>query len=709
MGRSSEPTVLGRATSSHARSDLWLVLGFVVVLYSLSAKFNIFETVLMFVGHHEEYQLDEVLSTSLLASLALAFYAARRWREGTVQIKRRQAAEQELESLNLSLEERVTIRTQSLEDALGHLREAQERYELVAQGSNDGLWDWDLRTGQVYYSLVWKAMLGLSEVASAPDLAFWLDRVHPIDRLDLKNLLDEQCRAGGALVKEFRILHSDGTYRWVQIRSAAATNESCAVTRIAGVQRDITEHKAIDPLTGLSSRLHFAERLAQAFETVGPGPQSAFAVMFLDLDRFKEVNDTLGHLAGDQLLFTIGERVRRVVRSSDTVASIAAGSLVARFGGDEFALFLAEMAVREDARGIGQRIVDAVAEPVEIEGRRVFPSVSVGIALYAEDYQNPDDMIRDADIAMYVAKSSGRGKVEVFSHEMRERILDEMEIETDLRSALSKGELYIEYQPEFDLINRCLSGFEALVRWEHPQRGLIPPLRFIPVAEATGLIGEIGAWVLRESCRQAAEWNAHLSGRKSVSVSVNVSPRQLESEGFVDLVKDCLQQSKLPPHCLHLEITESAIIKDSLEVNKVLNSMRALGVKLEIDDFGTGYSSLDHLRRFRFDVLKIDRRFIQNLKVEANREIVTSLVRLSQRMGMKVVAEGLETDSDLQQLCDIGCDMAQGFFFDGPLSGTAAMEVIDQREVNQGFSHSNTMPSNANVIDERSDSVASRF
>ena len=661
-----------------ARIDACVIAVSTLAVYVWAVRLDLFESLVEYLAQRDEWELDEVLLAPIIVSVGLVVYALRWWREFALEVDRRRAAEDELRRLNATLEDRVRRRTDQLEKALAEIEAAKERYDLVALGAQDGLWDWDVRSDEVHYSSLWKQMLGLSSSIELAGIDAWLDLVHPSDRDELRGRLERQKKTGKVFSGEYRILHQDGAYRWMQTRAAAAADRRGTVTRIAGAQRDITEHKARDPLTGLPNRTSFADRLAQLFQHAASGG-SPFAVFFLDLDRFKEVNDTFGHLSGDRLLVMIAERIRGSLRRTDMLAVAPCDSLVARFGGDEFAVLAPDVADAAAAQAISARILEAIGKPAMIGGRRVFPSASLGAALFDASYENQNDLLRDADIAMYASKENGPGRVMVFQPEMRASMVDAVEMEADLRDAVANGELFLEYQPKIRLADQELIGFEALLRWRRPGHGVAPPARFIPVAESSGLIVEVGLWVLREACRTVVEWERAGELPEDFHVSVNLSPKQLEDPEFVGRVEDCLAATGCRAARLHLEITESAILPQSAERSRSLQRLGELGVQLEIDDFGAGYSSLDHLRRFRFDVLKIDRRFVQDLDEPANLEIIVTLVQLARRLGMKVVAEGIESGDDLRPLVEAGCEIGQGFHFARPLPMEAARELLAGR------------------------------
>jgi diguanylate cyclase (GGDEF)-like protein len=389
-------------------------------------------------------------------------------------------------------------------------------------------------------------------------------------------------------------------------------------------------------------------------------------VLFLDLDNFKTVNDSLGHSTGDQLLVGIAGRVNDCVRTGDTVA---------RLGGDEFAILLEDVRHEGEAAEVAERIAAALRAPFHLDGKDVLVTTSVGIALSAAGTQGADELLRNADVAMYTAKERGKGRHVAFEPDMHAAILRRLELEADLRRALEREEFLVNYQPLMDLRSGRLTGVEALVRWQHPQRGLISPVEFVPIAEETGLIVPLGRWVLQQACRDVRQWQVRLPERAPRTVSVNLSARQLQEPGLVQDVAAALRDSGLAPQSLQLEITESVLMHDAAAAVGWLQELKTLGVQLAIDDFGTGYSSLSYLRQFPVDTLKIDKSFVDGVDREAERATLASaIIDLGRTLGLKTVAEGIEQPTQLAELTSLGCDVGQGYHFARPL-GRDALEA----------------------------------
>ncbi|MBD2000050.1 EAL domain-containing protein [Leptolyngbya sp. FACHB-541] len=565
------------------------------------------------------------------------------------------------------------------------LRESEERYALAVRGANDGIWDWNLKTSEIYFSPRWKSMLGYLDEEITNQLDEWFERVHPEDldwvKVKIAAHLDGLTPH---FENEHRMLHRDGTYRWMLSRGLAVRDAKGKATRIAGSQTDITTHKQAeeqllhdafyDALTGLPNRALLTDRLKQVVQMAKRDSSYQFAVLFIDVDRFKVINDSLGHMLGDELLMAIAQRLCDCLRPTDTVA---------RLGGDEFVILLEDINDVNSVTTIADRVQQELTLPFSLNGHEVFTSASIGIALSETGYELPEDLLRDADTAMYRAKAQGRARYEIFNTGMHVRALALLHLETDLRRAIAadqltgdRQEFQLYYQPIVSLKTRCVVGFEALLRWQHPTRGFISPVEFIPIAEETGLIIPIGDWVLREACRQMQIWHAEFPMKLPLSLSVNLSSKQFTPR-LIRQIERVLQDTHLDTRSLRLEITESALMENLESAADLLAQVRSLGIQLSMDDFGTGYSSLSYLHRFPIDTLKIDRSFIK--KVDADGEqlaIVRTIITLAWNLGMDVVAEGVETLKQLAQLRSLKCEYGQGYLFSKPLDSQAAQRVI---------------------------------
>jgi len=554
------------------------------------------------------------------------------------------------------------------------LRESEERYALAARGANDGLWDWNLVTNDIYFSRRWNHMLGHSDSDHWTDPEEWFTRIHPGDRERVRAELRAHCEGKTTeLVSEYRMQHKSGRYIWTLSRGIAVRDEAGKAVRIAGSQSDITEGKTSDPLTQIPNRLYFMDRLESAIEAAEQR-HTRFAVLFIDLDEFKVVNDSLGHAAGDELLIDVAGRLRASIRSSAHHKD-GGQSVVARIGGDEFAILLSPIERDDDAAIVAKRFLTRLEAPVYFEGRRVFVSASIGIAFNSPG-ATPEDLLRNADTAMYSAKSAGKSRAEIFNEGMRERVITRFETEAGLRKAIEADQLVLYYQPIFSPSENRICGFEALVRWNHPERGLIPPGEFIPIAEESDLIVTLGRWVLRQACRQMAEWQQRLGPDSLLSIHVNVSSRQLTDTQFLDDISSVLENTGLDPACLALEVTESSIMMNPAKTLNMLQRLKSMKVQLEIDDFGTGYSSLSYLQRLPFDTLKIDRSFVRELSAgNSSVDIVRAILELAHSLKMSVVAEGVETEDQLRKLDQLGADYVQGYLLCKPLDAASAWQL----------------------------------
>ncbi len=421
-------------------------------------------------------------------------------------------------------------------------------------------------------------------------------------------------------------------------------------------------------MTELPNRALFMDRLRNAIRRAKRSEAYRLAVVFLDVDRFKIVNDSLGHNAGDELLKAIARRLEACLRPGDTVA---------RFGGDEFTMLLEDIGHAGQATKVAERVQMELAVPFRLQGQEVFATASMGIAYAGSAYARPEDLLRDADNAMYRAKSLGRARYEVFDSAMHTHAVATLRMEAELRRAIERDELVLHYQPIVALADGALSGFEALVRWRHPERGLIEPLEFIPMAEETGLIVPLGQWVLGEVCRQIRAWSDTPDWPARVPVSANLSSRQFNQPDLVGIVREALAAAGARPDCLRLEVTESAVMESGPAARHVLGELKELGIQLSIDDFGTGYSSLSYLHQFPVDTLKIDQSFVSRLDATSqNLEIVRTIVMLAHNLEMDVIAEGVETQAQAQQLRRLGCEFAQGFLYSRPVDAATAMGLL---------------------------------
>jgi diguanylate cyclase (GGDEF)-like protein/PAS domain S-box-containing protein len=494
--------------------------------------------------------------------------------------------------------------------------------------------------------------------------------VDAIKRLRKGNSTIDQC--------EVRFRHKSGHKVWGLWSASLAGGPHVASTPLVFQIQDITDrkraeeqlqHEAMhDVLTGLPNRAMFIDHLELAIARAQRNEERKFAVLYVDLDRFKIINDSLGHSVGDQLLKEVAARLWNCVRAGDTVA---------RLGGDEFVILLEDVYQEAEAIDVAERIKSELVVPFTLNGREVFTTVSIGVASSWTSYHQAEGLIRDADAAMYRAKSLGKNRHEIYDSVMHAQVNDLLQMETALRLAVERREFMVYYQSIVDLETFKISGFEALVRWNHPEKGFISPANFIPLAEETGLIVEIGEWVLREACQQMERWQKIFPSDPPLFVSVNLSSKQFIQSDLIHRVTQIIKETKINPEGLKLEITESAVMDDVDSATEMLKKLRALGVKLSIDDFGTGYSSLSYLHRFPIDTLKVDRSFVVNMSEDSeNVEIVRTIVSLAQNLGMNVIAEGVETKEQLAALRKLGCENGQGYLFSKPVAAKAAENLI---------------------------------
>ncbi len=565
-----------------------------------------------------------------------------------------------------------------LRSTLNALRASEERYALAARGSNDGLWDWDVKQGQIYYSPRWKSMLGYTDREISDSACEWTNRIHP-DDLDkfYRSTINQPSVTKTNLECEIRMLHRDGGYRWMLCRGVYVRSSVGSIYRLAGSLTDITEGKVGDALTGLPNRLLFVDRLERAIEKFARFPDSFFAVMFLDLDNFKLINDSLGHQAGDRLLITIARRLENCLRNSDSVCRLHEKSTLARHAGDEFTVLLEDLASPEDVETVANRVLNALSEPIDLEGQEIFPTVSIGWAVGESANVRAEDLLREADTAMYHAKREGRNRHRRFEIGMQHRATMRLQLEKDLRHALANDEFFLNYQPIISLEAGRVMGFETLVRWRHPNKGLVSPQEFISTAEETGLIVPLGWWIAEKACEQAALWEAQYSHERELFVTVNCAVKQLYQPNFLEHFKEILERTGANPHCVCIEVTESTLMDRAELIRPILVGLRDLGVRIGIDDFGTGYSSLAYLHRFPLDMLKVDRSFI-NTMLDCNEsfEIVRTIIDLGHNLRLKTVAEGVETETQHNKLAELGCKFAQGYLWSPPVSHERAAEYM---------------------------------
>ena len=557
------------------------------------------------------------------------------------------------------------------------LRESEEKFRQLADNIPEIFWITDARQRKLHYlSPGFETLTGKchAEVLRRP--RSWLQIVHPDDRERVR--LARKALPHGEYNLEYRIVAADGSVRWVHDQAFPVRDAAGSVYRIAGIGADVTHRKEAeeklvylahyDGLTALPNRVLFFDRLKQTLAQAARHGSLA-AVMFLDLDRFKVVNDTLGHAVGDGLLRQVAQRLAACMRQGDTVA---------RFSGDEFVLIVNDLQDVEDARLIAQKVLQAFVDPFEVAGYEMFVSTSIGISIYPSDNEDEHSLLKNADAAMYRAKESGRNNFQFYTREMNARAMYRMNLENSLRHALERQEFRLHYQPKACLRTGRITGVEALLRWERPHHGLLAPADFVSLLEDTGLIVPVGDWVLGEACRQLGEWRR--LGHNPVPIAINISARQFTSRNLGETIKRLLDEHQTDPRHIELELTESLLMVDTEQAVRTLEYLKALGLRLSIDDFGTGYSSLSYLKRFPIDALKIDRSFIDEVTTDAGDATITrAVIGMAHNLGLKVVAEGVEAQEQIEFLSANGCDEAQGYYLARPQIASEISKLLRQK------------------------------
>jgi diguanylate cyclase (GGDEF)-like protein/PAS domain S-box-containing protein len=578
------------------------------------------------------------------------------------------------------------------------LNERDELFRLVSENAGDMIALVDMDGNRLYNSPAYQKVLGYSAEELSATPAF--EQIHPDDRHRVIEAAEHARRTGEGRTLEYRIRHKDGTWRVLESSASTILDKTGKAEKMVIVNRDVTARKHAeekllhqnfhDTLTGLPNRSLFLDRVQRAFIHSMRHPEYKFALLFIDVDDFKKFNDSFGYAAGDAVIVELSTRLASSLRRHQKVARLAlmphGDDSLARLGSDEFGVLLDDIKDPSDAIRVANRIQEAVAAPFAFNGQEVFSSASIGIVMSSTDRDRAEDLLRDADIAMCRAKTAGKARCEVFDSEMHARAVHRLRLERELRAAVARGEFVVNYQPIVRLETGQITGFEALIRWQHPERGLVQPNDFIDLAEETGLIVPMNRWLLREICQQGRIWQSRFPSEPPLTVTTNITSKELLQEDLVSSIRQTLQQTAMSPRNLQLEIRETVAMADAENAAHVLARLKELGVRLSIDDFGTGYSSLSRLQGLPLDTLKIDRSFISDMHDDADkREIVRVIVMLGQQLGMKVVAEGTETADQVKYLKDLGCDYAQGYFFSRPVSARAFEELLaaGQMEVPQ--------------------------
>lgn len=561
------------------------------------------------------------------------------------------------------------------------LRVSEERYALAALGSNDGLFDWNLDTDEVYYSDRWASLLGLVTSRLLPRFSEWMSRIHPEEQARVSQEL--RAHLDGLIPtweSEHRMRHADGHYRWVLARGVARRGTDGRPARFGGSMSDITHAKVADPLTGLPNRLLFLERMHHALSAPRENTHPRFAIIYMDLDGFKVVNDTLGHVAGDDLLVQVAQRLETGVRRTDVAGHLSLRRTLSRLGGDEFAILLEDITEEATALSVAERLQTALQEPFLLDGRPVYCTLSIGIVLDAPRYTCGEELMRDADAAMYRAKKRGRGQSEVFTEAALAEAQLRFRLESDLREALTRDEILPYYQPIVTLDGGALEGFEALVRWRHPERGLLAPDKFLTVAGDAGLIAPLTFTVFGQAAAHLRQWRVSWPSARSMTMSVNIAPTLFSDPSLVERLTAIVADHGLTPADFKLEIIESTLLDGAPAVVERLRALRTAGFALVLDDFGTGFSSLGHLHAFPLTTLKIDRSFINRMSDAPDDavQMVRSIVSLAHALGMDVTAEGIETHAQVRWLQVLTCVRGQGFYFERAVAPESMGQLLDE-------------------------------
>ncbi len=567
------------------------------------------------------------------------------------------------------------IRTQiSLKKTQEALKQSEERYTLAAQATKDGLWDWDLNTNRIYYSPNWKAILGFSEtkIKNTPDE--WLERIHPADRDQVELYLEKLKKSK---LKRFeveqRIIHKNGSYRWVITTGIAVANNNGKSVRLAGSMADITDRRIYNALTGLPNQILLLDQLERVLRQIKSKNKQTAALLFIDLDRFKLINQALGMMAGDKILVQISKRLNAFISSDD---------ILAHFGRDEFLVLINEY---EDLKKLSDIVICLKAiinKPLHIPEAKeeISVSASIGVVIIDEKYESVEKALQDAESAMQRAKSSGPNNFRFFIEEMYTQVKERLKIENRLRKALEREELVLFYQPLVSIKSGEIVGVEALVNWQDPEKGLIRPSKLIPLAEENGMIVPMGEWIMHEACRQHKAWQNQ--GLCLQRIAVNLSPIQFSQRDLCKTLKNILKKTDLDPQYLELEITESNAMQDAESTIKIMKRLTALGISFSIDDFGTGYSSLSILKRFPLSTLKIDRSFIQDVPEDDDAvAIVKAIVAMAHSLKFEIIAEGVEKQQQLDFLRNLGCQNFQGFLFSKPLPAKQMAQFLTLKTV----------------------------
>lgn len=568
--------------------------------------------------------------------------------------------------------------------------QAERRRTLAVAGSNDGIWDWDLVRDTVFFSERWCGILGIrtEETDAVPD--FWLDRIHAEDRQTvLKDLRASLDGIANQLVSEHRIRHENGTYRWVLVRGMVARSVDGEPERIAGSMTDITDRKAIDRLTGLPNRAPLSERIDRTLARLRQYPDQTAGLFVINIDGVGTINEGYGELFGDMILKTVADRLTNTLRPTDVVASL---------GGDEFSVFLDRIEDPSDALRIARRIQEVIAETIEGEDRSINLTAGIGVAISAERHRRGSDMISEAFAALNRAKKVGKSGIALFDEQMQASAARRLDTERALRVAIDNGEIQLAYQPIVDLRTGSLAGFEGLARWLHPERGIVSPGEFIPVAEESGLIVPMTERLMELAVETARDWTRDYARGRAFYVSVNLSARNFETASLVQDTEDVLRRYRVPASVLNVEVTESQMMQDIDAARRTLEQFREAGIHIALDDFGTGHSSLAYLTRLPLDTLKIDRSFVEGAdRVPDKRKILQAIVALGKSLDMAIVGEGIETAGEHAVVSGLGCDAGQGYLYARPTAAEDLTPILESWRIDLDFPENPADPASIGI------------
>lgn len=571
----------------------------------------------------------------------------------------------------------------------------EELFQIVTENAADMIALVDVKGRRLYNSPAYKRILGYSAAELGETSSF--EQIHPDDRFRVLEAAREARETGVGKRLEYRVKHKDGSWRVLESMASAVRDDKGQVAKLVIVNRDVTERKRAeeqlehnlfhDPLTGLPNRRQFLDRLQTSFMQSRGDAGRPYTLLLANVDHFKVFNESMGTVEGDHVLLEIGRRLTAQLRQDDTIprrdgGEVAADVVLFRLGGDEFTILLGAVSDPSDALRVAKRIQQAVAAPFTVEAREMRISVSIGIALSTKEHERPEDVLKDADVALRRAKALGGSRCEVLDEAMHSRAVGRLRLEADLRAALTERQFRVHYQPVLELATRRIVSFEALLRWEHPTQGLISPYRFIEAAEDTGILVSIGHWLLLQACGQLREWEAARLSEQPINITVNISARQFADARLLNDIQEALKETGINPARLQLEMTETVAAADPKLTITVLSHLKHLGIGVILDNFGTGATSLRGLRQFPLDALKIDGSLVREMQTDlASGDIVELITGLANKMNLKAIAEGIETARQMEKLMGLGCQYGQGYYFSPPMDAKAAQEFVRQQGV----------------------------